>query len=111
MKVITTTLLRLKKRWGISSNIQVLVILLAFALSGFSTLFSHNYIDELLGIDENTAFWIELLVFALLILPIFNTFLIIYGTLLGQKAFFIKFVKTKIYLLSGWKFKENKKKE
>ena len=111
MKVITTILLRLKKHWGISSNIQVLVILLAFALSGFSTLFSHNYIDELLGIDENTAFWIELLIFALLILPIFNTFLMIYGTLLGQKAFFIKFIRIKIYLLTGRKFdKSNKNK-
>jgi hypothetical protein len=109
MKVITTILLRLKKRWGISSTIQVLVILLAFALSGFSTLFSHNFIDELLGIDESTAFWIEALVFILLILPIFNTFLMIYGTLLGQRAFFVKFIKTKIYLLTGWRFNKNDK--
>jgi hypothetical protein len=101
--------LRLKKHWGIESNIQVAIILLAFALSGFSTLFSHNYIDELLGIDENTAFWIKLLVFTLLILPIFNTFLMIYGTLLGQRAFVVKFIKTKIYLLTRWRFHKNDK--
>jgi len=109
MKVITSILLKLKTRWGISSSSQVLVILFAFALSGFSTLYSHRFIDELLGIDENTAFWVEFLVFALLILPIFNTFLMIYGTLLGQKAFFIKFIKTKIYLLTRWRFDKNDK--
>lgn len=90
---------KLKTRWGISSNFQVAVILLVFALTGFSTLFSHNYIDGLLGIDDDTAFWIELLVFVLLILPVFNMFLIIWGTLLGQRKFIVKFIKAKINFL------------
>ena len=111
MKIITTILLRLKKHWGITSTLQVFIILLVFALTGFSTLFSHNYIDELLGIKDDTAFWIELLVFIVLILPIFNTLLIIWGTLLGQRAFFVKFIKTKIYLLTRWKLNDRDKKE
>lgn len=95
----------LKNRWGIESNIQVGIILLSFGLSGFSTLFSHNFIDELLGITDETPFWIELVVFIVLILPIFNLFLLFWGTLLGQKKFVIEYIRTKIYLITKWKFK------
>ncbi|MFK5857008.1 MAG: prolipoprotein diacylglyceryl transferase [Bacteroidota bacterium] len=109
MKLINHIWLLLKKRWGISSNIQVGIILLAFALSGFSTLFTHRYIDSLLGITDETAFWIEILVFVLLILPIYNTFLIIWGTILGQRKFVIKFIKTKIHLLTKWKFDKSER--
>jgi len=107
MKIIKSIWLKLKNRWGISSNIQVGIILLAFALSGFSTLFSHNFIDELLGITSETPFWIELLVFIILILPIFNIYLLIYGTLLGQRKFVIEYIKTKINIITKWKFDKN----
>ena len=90
---------RLKNHWKITSNIQVAVILLAFALSGFSTLYVHRYIDFLFGIDEQSSFWIVAAIFMLLILPIFNLFLFIWGTLLGQQKFVIRFIKTKINLL------------
>ena len=90
---------RLKNHWKITSNIQVAVILLVFALSGFSTLYVHNYIDFLLGVDEESEFWIKALIFVLLVLPVFNLFLFIWGTLLGQQKFVIKFIKTKINLL------------
>jgi len=90
---------RLKTHWRINSNIQVAIILLAFALSGFSTLYVHRYIDVLFGINEESSFWIDAAIFVLLILPIFNTFLFIYGTLLGQQKFVIRFIKIKINLL------------
>ncbi len=90
---------RLKAHWRINSNIQVAIILLAFALSGFSTLYVHRYIDSLFGIDEQSSFWIVAAIFVLLILPIFNTFLFLYGTLLGQQKFVIRFIKAKINLL------------
>lgn len=109
MRIVAYIWLKLKKRWGISSNSQVAVILLAFALSGFSTLYSHRYIDKLLGITDDTSFWIELLVFVILILPIYNTFLIIWGTILGQRKFVIKFIKTKIHLFTSWKFDKNER--
>ena len=98
---------KIKSHWGISSNYQVTVILIVFALSGFSTLYAHNFIDSVLGIDEETGFWIKLIVFMLLILPTFNLFLLIWGTLLGQKKFFIQFIKTKIRLLTkGFLFRK-----
>jgi hypothetical protein len=90
---------RLKNHWKITSNIQVAIILLTFALSGFSTLYVHNYIDFLLGVDEESDFWIKVLIFVLMVLPIFNLFLFVWGTLLGQQKFVIRFIRTKINLL------------
>jgi len=90
---------RLKDHWKITSNLQVVIILIAFALSGFSTLYVHRYIDSIFGIDEESSFWIVAAIFILLILPIFNTFLVLWGTLLGQQKFVFRFIKTKINLI------------
>lgn len=98
---------KIKIHWGITNDFQVAVILLVFALSGFSTLYVHNYVDHLLGIDEGSAFWAKLLVFVLIVLPVFNTFLIIWGTVFRQQKFFRKFIKTKIRLLTkGFLFRK-----
>ena len=94
---------KIKSHWEIDSDIQAVIILVVFALTGFSTLYAHNFIDFVLGIDGGTSFWIKLLVFVLLVLPIFNLFLIVWGTLLGQGKFFKNFIKTKIRLLTKWK--------
>lgn len=90
---------RLKVHWRINSNAQVAVILLVFAFSGFSTLYVHNYIDYLLGVDEQSSFWFKALIFTVLILPVFNFFLLIWGHIFGQQKFVIKFIKTKINLI------------
>ncbi len=91
---------RLKDHWKIKSNIQVAIILLVFASSGFSTLYVHNYIDYLLGVDESSSFWIKAIIFVIFVLPIFNLFLFLWGTILGQQKFIIKFIQTKINLLT-----------
>jgi len=91
---------KIKKHWGISNDFQVAVILIVFALSGFSTLYIHNKIDNFLGINEDSSLWLKVAVFALLVLPVFNIFLLIWGTLFRQQKFFVKFIKTKIWLLT-----------
>jgi len=91
---------KIKTHWGITNDFQVAIILLVFALSGFSTLYVHNYVDYLLGIDEESGLWPKLLVFILIVLPVFNSFLLVWGTLFGQQKFFIKFIKTKIRLIT-----------
>jgi len=97
----------LKTRWGVTNGRVVLVILSVFALSGFSTLFIHKIIDELLGIGKEDPFWMKLLVFIIIILPVFNIFLYIWGSILGQRDFFTLFIKTKIKLISGGKLFKN----
>lgn len=83
---------KLKLRWGIENNLQVAVILLVFAVTGFSFLYINPFIDHLLGIEASDPFWIKALVFIVIVLPVYNVLLIFWGTLFGQYRFFRNFV-------------------
>ncbi len=54
---------RFKKRWGIDNDWQVAVILIVFTLTGFSTLYPHQLLDRMLGIDKESPFIYKILVF------------------------------------------------
>lgn len=84
---------KLQKRWEVNSIRQVLVILLVFALTGFSSMYIKRPVFALLGIDSDTPFWIRALVWSVTILPAYQVLLLGYGFLLGQFAFFWKFEK------------------
>ncbi|NOX84898.1 MAG: prolipoprotein diacylglyceryl transferase [Chlorobi bacterium] len=84
---------KLKKRWGISGTGQVLVILAVFAVTGFSFIYVNRFIDSLLGMTENTPFWLKALVFIVILLPVYNLLLLAWGTVFGQYRFFSNFIK------------------
>ena len=90
---------KLKARWGVETNFQVVVILVVFSLTGFSTLYAHNFIDYLLGVNIDTQLWIKIIIFLFLVIPIFSLLLFIWGTLLGQRKFVTEFLKYKIGIL------------
>jgi len=92
---------KLKKRWGVKRDKQITIILIVFALTGFSTLFVHNYIDKLLGIDGDNSFWIELVVFILIVLPLFNVLLLLWGFIFRQQKFITAFIKLKLKFIFG----------
>ena len=89
MKFVET----LKKRWGIQSTLQILVILIVFSFTGFSLLFIKSPLYQLIGIDEQTPVWIKIAFFALGLLPIYNLLLLGWGFLFGQFRFFWNFEK------------------
>jgi hypothetical protein len=90
---------KLKDRWGIVNDFQVVIILAVFSLTGFTTLFVHREIDALLGITPESHFGWKALVFAIIILPVFNVLLFLWGSILGQQKFFRWFIKEKLRLL------------
>ncbi len=92
-------ILKLKTRWSITNNFQILIILTVFATTGFSSLFIHKFINSILGINHNTSLWVNLLIFILLILPIFTALLYLWGTIFGQRKFFTEFIKFKVGLI------------
>ena len=97
---------KLKLRWDIESDRQVAIILLAFTLTGFSTLYVHHLADELLGIEEKGPFIYKVLVFVVIVLPVYNILLLVYGSLLGQYKFFKNFIIkffSRIFFLKGRK--------
>ncbi len=83
---------KLKLRWGIESDLQVAIILLVFTLTGFSFLYIQPWIDRLLGMGPDAPFWKKALVFVIVLLPLYNILLIVWGSTFGQYRFFKNFV-------------------
>lgn len=88
---------KLKLRWGIESNWQVVVILVVFSFTGFTAVFARRFVFDLLGIVEQDPFWLKTMVWLVTIFPIYNVFLLLYGTLFGQFEFFWRFFKKMMY--------------
>jgi hypothetical protein len=91
--VETSFIRRLQTRWGVHSAWQVLVILVVFALTGFSAMYIKRPIFALLGIDGTDPWWLRTLVWMVTVLPAYQVLLLLYGFLLGQFAFFWAFEK------------------
>jgi hypothetical protein len=84
---------KLKKRWGIKTGFQVIIILIVFSCTGFSVLFLEEKILELLNLGKSNAWWAGILIFILITLPLYNMLLLMYGFIFGQFKFFWNFEK------------------
>ena len=84
---------KLQQRWGISGTRQVLMILLVFALTGFSAVYIRRPVFAWLGITADTPWYTKTGLWLLTILPAYNILLLGYGFLLGQFRFFWEFEK------------------
>lgn len=79
---------RLQSKWNLQSLRQVLLVLLVFALTGFTILFIKKPIFDFLGISmERGGFW-KTVIYLLLVLPLYQIFLLAWGFVFGQFAFF-----------------------
>ena len=85
---------KLKKHWGISSNSQLALILIVFAVNGsLSGLFT-NPILNFLGIyHENTNKFLFSILYILVVSVIYFLLLIIVSAIFGQFSFFRNFAK------------------
>jgi hypothetical protein len=68
----------------------VVIVLLVFACTGFTVMFLKKPILKLLGTDSST---LASVAYYLLILPIYNIILLVYGFVFGQFRFFWEFEK------------------
>ncbi len=82
---------RLARRWGVSPS-RVLVILLVFALTGFTVMFLKRPLVSLFTENGEQPVLFTVLYY-ILILPFYNLLLLAYGALLGQFRFFWEFEK------------------
>lgn len=84
---------KLKQRWGISSNYQLTMILLVFAITGSASAWLSKPLCFWLGITkESLGFWFTP-VRLLLIFPLYQIALVAIGFLFGQFEFFWAFEK------------------
>ena len=84
---------KLKKRWDIRSTFQIVVIFFVFSLTGASIVYVKPPVFHLLGIPDHLAWWWQILVWLMVVFPLYYALLLVYGTLLGQRAFFWWFAK------------------
>jgi manganese efflux pump family protein len=83
-----------KERWNIKSNWQLFVILVVFAVTGSSAAVLAKPFLALLGIAKEDLHWVcYYLLYIVLIFPIYQVLLVLYGFLFGQFRFFWSFEK------------------
>jgi len=85
---------KLKEYWNVTSNWQLTLILIVFAITGFSSLQLAKPFLNLIGIPENfQPHWIYRVLRLILIFPIYQILLLFIGFVFGQFTFFWKFEK------------------
>ena len=85
---------KLKERWGFTSNKQIVIIFLVFAITGFSSLQLAKPFLTLIGIpDTFEPHWLYRVLRLLLIFPIYQVLLVFVGFIFGQFSFFWNFEK------------------
>ena len=100
---------KLKKRWGLTSNFQVLLIIIVFSINGSFAAWIARPATNLIGLDsETTSPWLFWPVRILLVFAIYQITLPLVGFCFGQYNFFWNFTK-KMLSRIGFKrfFKEN----
>jgi hypothetical protein len=82
---------KLQLRWGAGGAFQVLVILLVFACTGLTVVYCMKPALRLIFGDVIPV-WARI-AYLILILPVYNLVLLMYGFLFGQFRFFWEFEK------------------
>jgi hypothetical protein len=83
-----------KSRWGITSNFQLAVIIVVFAITGSTSAYLSKPILAWLGLAKGeTSGWIYYPLYIILIFPVYQVLLVCIGFLFGQFKFFWAFEK------------------
>jgi hypothetical protein len=83
---------KLQQRWKVGSTFQVFIILVVFACTGFTILFLKGPLFNTLFEGGPIPLWASI-IYYVLILPVYNVFLLFYGFVFGQFRFFWDFEK------------------
>ncbi len=84
---------KLKERWGITSNFQIVIIFIVFGITGtVSAYISGPLTDFIIG-ESDINWLIKLLIRILVLTPIYQVLLLLFGYIFFQYRFFYNFVK------------------
>jgi hypothetical protein len=86
-------LLKLQGYWKLSSLLQVLIVLIVFACTGSTVLFIKKPLFALLGIDSSLSGWKGTFLYLIIVFPLYQVLLLLYGFVFGQFRFFWEFEK------------------
>ena len=99
---------KLKQHWGITSNVQVVLIFIVFAINGSFAAWVADPVTHFFGLEKGvTNAWIYWPLRILLIFPIYQLTLPVVGFVFGQFKFFWNFEKKFLSRLGlGFLFKK-----
>ena len=84
----------LKTKWGIQSNIQIILILIVFAITGSLSLVVSDPMLQFIGLSkESVNPWIFIPLRLIIVFPVYQVLILIIGFLFGQFKFFWQFEK------------------
>jgi hypothetical protein len=83
---------KLQQRWNLKNGWQVIVILVVFACTGTTVLVIKRPLFEYWFPEGDKPVWASVLYY-IVILPVYNIFLLAYGFIFGQFTFFWEFEK------------------
>ena len=91
---------KLKKKCGISSNYQFVIILIVFAITGSLSLIVSSPILDFMGIYNSKDLsvgglnpWLYHPLRLLIVFPVYQVLILLIGTIFGQHKFFWWFIK------------------
>ena len=84
---------KLKERWGITSNFQIVIIFIVFGITGSGSAYISGPLTNII-IGESELHWlIKLLIRIIVLTPIYQVLLLFFGYIFFQYKFFYNFVK------------------
>ena len=84
---------KLKERWGITSNFQIVIIFIVFGITGSVSAYISGPLTNII-IGESDFHWlIKLLIRIIVLTPIYQVLLLFFGYIFFQYKFFYNFVK------------------
>lgn len=84
----------LKTRWGITSNFQLTVIIVVFAITGSTSAYLSKPILAWFGLVKGeVSGWVYYPLYIILIFPVYQVLLVAIGFIFGQFRFFWAFEK------------------
>lgn len=84
---------RLKKKWKLNSNFQVVIILFIFSITGSAALYVRKAVFDLAGITDATSLWIKVPLYIITVVPAYQILFLLFASLLGQFRFAWEFEK------------------
>ncbi|MDD2987042.1 DUF6787 family protein [Flavobacterium sp.] len=103
---------KLKKKWGVTSNFQFVVIFIVFAITGSLSAYLSKPFTNYVGLTEDNLGYFYWPIRLIAIFPLYQVLLVFFGFIFGQFKFFWWFEKKmlrsmKLGFIADWF--ENKK--
>jgi hypothetical protein len=88
---------KLKEKWGVTSNLQLTIIFIVFAITGSTAAYISKPFTNWIGLTSENLGGFYLPIRLIAIFPLYQILLVFVGFVFGQFKFFWEFEKKMLY--------------